>query len=158
MEDKSITCSKKLHEKIDAIIYCQECDIYMCNKCKQSHSDLFESHHLHNLDKNKNDIFTGLCKDALHHVEFEYFCKTHNILCCAKCISKFQNNGSGKHGNCDICLIDDIKNEKKEKLNENLKILEDLSNNLNQSIDELKNMFEKINKDKENLQIKIQKD
>lgn len=36
MEDKSITCSKKLHEKIDAIIYCQECDIYMCNKCKQS--------------------------------------------------------------------------------------------------------------------------
>ena len=53
MEDKSITCSKKLHEKIDAIIYCQECDIYMCNKCKQSHSDLFESHHLHNLDKNK---------------------------------------------------------------------------------------------------------
>ena len=157
MEDKSITCSKKLHEKIDAIIYCQECDIYMCNKCKQSHSDLFESHHLHNLDKNKNDIFTGLCKDAQHHVEFEYFCKTHNILCCAKCISKFQNNGSGKHGNCDICLIDDIKNEKKEKLIENLKILEDLSNNLNQSIDELKNMFEKINKDKENLQIKIQK-
>ena len=64
MEDKSITCSKKLHEKIDAIIYCQECDIYMCNKCKQSHSDLFESYHLHNLDKNKNDIFTGLCKDA----------------------------------------------------------------------------------------------
>ena len=157
MESKSITCSKKLHEKIDAIIYCQECNIYMCNKCKQSHSDLFESHHLHNLNKNINDIFTGLCKDAQHHVDFEYFCKTHNILCCAKCISKFQKNGSGKHGNCDICLIDDIKNEKKEKLNENIKILEDLSNNLNQSIDELKNIFEKINKDKENLQIKIQK-
>ena len=157
MEDKNKTCSKKLHEKIEAIIYCKECNIYMCNKCKQSHFDLFESHHLFNLDKNINDIFTGLCKDANHNVNFEYFCKTHNILCCAKCISKFKNNGNGKHGNCDICIINDIKKEKKEKLNENIKILEELSLNLKQSINELKNMFERINEDKENLKLKIQK-
>ena len=157
MEDKKIICSKKLHEKIEAIIYCQECNIYMCNKCKQSHSDLFESHHLYNLDKNINDIFTGLCKDSNHHVEFEYFCKTHNILCCAKCISKFQSNGSGKHAKCDVCLINDIKNVKKEKSNENIKILEELSNNLNKFIEELKNIFKKINENKENLQLKIQK-
>ena len=157
METKKKTCSKKLHEKIDAIIYCQECNIYMCNKCKQSHSDLFESHHLYNLDININSIFTGICNDAEHHVEFEYFCKTHNIFCCAKCISKFQNNRSGKHAKCDVCLINDIKDEKKEKLNKNIKILEDLSNNLNKSIDELKIIFEKMNKNKEDLQLKIQK-
>ena len=157
METKKKTCSKKLHEKIDAIIYCQECNIYMCNKCKQSHSDLFESHHLYNLDININSIFTGICNDAEHHVEFEYFCKTHNIFCCAKCISKFQNNRSGKHAKCDVCLINDIKDEKKEKLNKNIKILEDLSNNLKQSIDDLKNIFEKMNKNKEDLQLKIQK-
>ena len=157
METKKKTCSKKLHEKVDAIIYCQECNIYMCNKCKQSHSDLFESHHLYNLDININSIFTGFCNETEHHVELEYFCKTHNIFCCAKCISKFQNNGNGKHAKCDVCLIKDIKDEKKEKLNANIKILEDLSNNLNKSIDELKIIFEKMNKNKEDLQLKIQK-
>ena len=55
MEDKNKTCSKKLHEKIEAIIYCQECKIYMCDKCKQLHSDLFDSHNIINLDTKIND-------------------------------------------------------------------------------------------------------
>ena len=123
MEDKTPKCSNKLHENVDAIIYCHKCDIYMCNKCKQLHSDLFQSHILYTLDKDKNLFFTRLCKDLNHNVEFEYFCKNHNILCCAKCISKIKTKKNGKHGNCEICIIDDIKNEKKEKLNENIKIL-----------------------------------
>ena len=55
MEEKNKTCSKKLHEKIMAIIYCQDCKIYMCDKCKQLHSDLFDLHHIINLDKNINN-------------------------------------------------------------------------------------------------------
>ena len=55
MEDKNKTCSKKLHEKIEAIIYCQECKIYMCDKCKQLHSDLFDSHNIINLETKIND-------------------------------------------------------------------------------------------------------
>ena len=38
-----------------AIIYCQDCKIYMCDKCKQLHSDLFDSHHIINLDKKINN-------------------------------------------------------------------------------------------------------
>ena len=157
MEAKVIKCSNKLHENIDAIIYCKNCDIFMCNKCKQMHYDLVQSHQLYNLDKDKKTIFTGFCKDRNHNVELEYFCKTHNILCCAKCISKIKTKNNGKHGNCDICEINDIKEEKKELLNENIKLLEELSVNLKKSIDELKNVLEIINKNKENAIINIQK-
>ena len=157
MEEQAIKCFKDSHEKIDAIIYCQECNIYMCNKCKQSHSDLFGFHNLHNLNENIKDIFTGLCKEKNHSVDLEYYCKTHNKLCCAKCISKFKINGSGTHGNCDVCIIDDIKNEKKNKLNDNIKIMEGFSKNIQESINELKKIFEKSNLDKESLIIKIQK-
>ena len=161
MEVKTKNCSNKLHENVEAIIYCQKCDIYMCNKCKQMHSDLFQSHQLYPLDKDKNAIFTEFftvfCKDSNHNVELEYYCKTHNLLCCAKCISKIKTKNNGKHGNCEVCEIDDIKKEKKEKLNENIKILEELSVNLKKSVEEMKNMFENMNKDKENAIINIQK-
>ena len=156
-EIQKVKCSLKKHQEIEAIIYCQECSIYMCNKCKAIHSDLFENHHLYSLEKNINDIFTGFCKEENHFVELEYFCKTHNQLCCAKCISKFKNKGSGKHGDCEICIIEDIKEEKKEKLNENVKNLEDLSKNIQQSIDELKKLFEKFNLDREEVKLNIQK-
>jgi hypothetical protein len=151
MKNNLIKCSLKKHEENEAIIYCQECKIYMCNKCNKSHSDLFESHHQYPLKKDIKEIFTGFCKEENHYDDLEYYCKTHNLLCCAKCISKFKNKGSGKHGDCEVCLIEDIKEVKKEKLNENLKSLEDLSNNIQQSIDELKKIFEKINLDKEEI-------
>ena len=54
-------------------------------------------------------------------------------------------------------MIKNIKDEKKNKLNENIKYLEDLSIKLEDSIKELKIMFEKINKSKEELKLKIQK-
>ena len=68
-----------------------------------------------------------------------------------KCISKFVQKGSWKHSNCDLCIIEDINDKKKELLNENIKVLEDLFKNLNNSIDNLKKLFLKINEDKENL-------
>ena len=50
-----------------------------------------------------------------------------------------------------------IKNEKKKKLSENIKHLENLSVTIEQSINELKQLFKKINKDKENIKLIIQK-
>lgn len=144
------------HNEIDAVIYCQECNITICNKCKQHHSELFKSHSVNILDKEFTNIISKYCRDEHHNVEFEYFCKNHNQLCCAKCISKFVQKGNGKHSKCDTCLLEDIKDKKKEILDENIKVLEDLSNNLNNSINELKKVFSKINDDKENLKKYIQ--
>ena len=31
-------CSAKKHADVNAISYCEECNIYMCNKCMNYHS------------------------------------------------------------------------------------------------------------------------
>ena len=35
------------HKEITAILYCQQCKIYMCNKCLNLHKGLFKNHQLH---------------------------------------------------------------------------------------------------------------
>ena len=157
MENKNKKCSSKEHEEIDAIYYCQKCQVYMCNKCENFHSKLFQSHQSYNIDKNINDIFTGFCKEKKHSIILEYFCKTHNQLCCAACISKIKGKGNGLHKDCDVCFIEDIKEIKKNKLKSNIKLLEDLSNRLEDSIKQIKIIYEKINENKEELKLKIQK-
>ena len=149
-------CSSKEHQEIDAIFYCQICRIYMCNKCENIHKKLFFNHSQYNLKENNNEIFTGICKEKNHLNDLEYYCKNHNILCCAACISKIKGKGNGQHSDCDICFIENISNEKKNKLKDNIKILENLSNSLNQTIIDLKNILEKNEKEKENIKTMIQ--
>ena len=159
MENDSFKCSLEKHKEVDAISYCQECKIYMCEKCVNLHSELFTNHHhfkINNEDERK-EIFTGLCKEKNHSIELEYYCKTHNILCCSKCISKIKEKGNGEHRDCDICFIDDFENERKAKFNENINNLEKLLGTLEQSINVLKDIKEKINDKKEELKVKIQK-
>ena len=129
----------------------------MCNKCEKIHSKMCKHHHWYNLEQNLNDIFTGFCKETNHLEKLEYFCKDHNILCCASCIAKIKGKGKGEHKDCNICFIEDIKDEKKSKLNDNIKSLENLSKTLNESINKLKEIIEIINKNKEELKLKVQK-
>ena len=149
-------CTLNDHNEIEAIIYCQECKIYMCNKCEKVHSGLCKSHHSFNLDKNLDDIFTGLCKEKNHSMNLDYFCKSHNKLCCAACIASIKGKGNGYHKDCEICFIKKIKKTKKEKLLENIKYLEDISKELEKSIIKLKSIFEKINENKEKIKKEIQ--
>ena len=157
MEKKK--CSLKKHSEIDAVNYCQECKKYLCNKCQNFHSELFEDHHLYNLDKNLKFIFTGFCQEQGHNkYELEIFCKTHNKLCCLACIYKLDDKkGYGQHKNCDICNINNIKDEKKNNLKKNINNLENLLNGLENSIKEIKILFDKMNENKEELKLKIQK-
>ena len=73
------------------------------------------------------------------------------------CIAKIKGEGNGQHTDCNVCFIKEIKDEKKNKLKENIKNLENLSETFQQSIKELKELFEKINENKEELKLKIQK-
>ena len=158
MENQIKKCSSKKHsEEIDAISYCQECKRSFCNKCQNYHSEIFEEHKLSNLNNDLNDIFIDLCKQKNHNYKFEFFCKTHNILCCSICISKLKDEYHGQHTDCDVCFIKDIKDSKKNKLKENINNLEDLSNKFENSFNELKKVFEKINEEKEELKLKVQK-
>ena len=130
METKNQKCSSKEHEKIDAKIYCRKCEIYMCSKCESIHSNLCQNHQIFTLEKNNDELFTGFCKEENHNIELEYYCKNHNQLCCAACIAKIQKKKNGIHKDCDVCLIEEIKDEKKKKLKENIKLLNELSQSL----------------------------
>jgi len=146
--------TKKL---IDAINYCAECKRYMCNKCINYHNNGFlKNHLLYDINKNLEDIFTGFCKEENHNIKLEYLCKTHNKLCCGLCVCKIKDEIYGQHKDCDVCKIKDIKDEKKNKLGENIKFLEELSKNLQITIKELKKVLEEVNKNKEELKLKIQ--
>ena len=120
------------------------------------HQGLFENHHQNNINKNFQEIFNE-CKEKNHPNKLEYYCKDHNQLCCASCITKIEGKGNGQHKNCDIIFIENIKEEKRSKLKENLTILENLSKNFENSANEIKFMFEKINQTKEELKLNIQK-
>ena len=116
---------------------------------------LFKNHHPYKLNK-EEEIFTGFCKEKNHPNKLEYFCKEHNQLCCAACLCKLKENGDGKHKDCDVCNIKSIKDEKKNKLKENIKNLEDLENEFNENMKKLKDIFQIIEKDKEDLKLKVQ--
>ena len=149
-------CSSKEHEKVDANTYCQDCKIYMCNKCLNFHSNLFKDHKTYNLEKNIEEIFFGLCQENNHFIKLEYFCKTHNKLCCSSCIAKVKREGNCQHTDCDVCTIEDIKETKKNQLKENIKILEDLYSFFEQAINQLNEIIKNIDKNKEEVKQKIQ--
>ncbi len=149
-------CSIKGHQEINAIKYCPECKLYLCNKCLEHHSKILEIHKIIDLNKDdKEDTFTGFCSIKNHKNELEYFCKDHNELICVECISKINTRGYGQHKDCNICDINDIINEKKNNLNNNIKELENLSEKITESIKELKIIFEEINKNKENIKLEV---
>ena len=154
--DKQKKCSLEKHKDINAIIYCPECRIFLCNKCENHHSPLFENHHPFQLNKDE-DIFIGYCQEENHPNKLTYFCKDHNQLCCAACIAKISKKGDGQHKDCNIACVEDIKEEKKNKLIENIKCLEELENKFNGEMKELKEIFKKIEKGKEELKLEVQK-
>ena len=157
MEKNSQKCSSIEHEEKDAISFCFECKVYMCNKCESFHSKLCKHHHWFNLGKNINETFTGFCTEENHMEKLEYFCKSHNKLCCGFCITKIKGKEKGQHKDCDVCFIEEIKEEKKNKFNDNLTNLENLSEILDEKINQLKLIIAKINESKEELKLKIKK-
>ena len=158
MENNKKYCFLPEHSKNEAILFCFGCKIFMCNKCEKQYSERCKNHSIIKFDNNnQKDTFIGYCLEKNHLKELNYYCKQHNILCCAQCITKIKDEENGQHSNCDICSIKDVEKEKHDKLKENIQKLENMSNNLKDKINELKNIFEKINENKENLKLKIQK-
>ena len=142
-------CSLEDHKANEAISVFKNCAIFMCNKCEKHHSELFKNHYQYKLDKENAEIFTGLCQ--IHSYELRFYFKSHNKLCCAECITKIKTKKGGQHLDCNVCEIEDIENDKKSKLKENIKYLEELSINLQESINEFNIIFAKIEKDKDEL-------
>ena len=156
-DNKSNNCSSKNHKEKEAKIFCIECKINMCNTCEKYHSELFSNHHIYNIDSKAGNTFTGYCQEKNHNIKLQYYCKDHNTLCCAACLCKIKNFGNGIHNACKVCSIYKIKNEKKNKLLDNIKYLENYSKSLKDLINDLKNLYETITLKKEKLKEEIQK-
>ena len=73
------------------------------------------------------------------------------------CISKIKDDENGQHNECDVYLLTDIKTEKENKFKEDFNKLENIYKSLEITIIQLKELYEQINKSKEELMLKIQK-
>ena len=153
--DDTKKCSFKEHVDKEATYYCYKCKVYLCDECNDYHEGLFENHKIYSLDEIDNEAFTGLCKENNHNIKLEYYCKTHNKLCCGLCICKIKGNGNGEHNDCDIYLIKDIKEEKKCKIKDNIKELEKFSDELEESIKNIKVNPEEVKENKDKLKSEI---
>ena len=156
MDEKTNKCELEEHKEIDAIIFCQVCRVYMCNKCQNLHSKLFPNHQNIELNKKSTEIFIELCPEK-NHTLLNYYCATHNILCCAACLSIVTDQNFGKHAYCDIYRLNETVDYKKKCFDEKIKTMKYFSENIESQIFELKKLYEKINEDKNKLIEKIQK-
>lgn len=157
MDTDKPKCSSIDHIKIDAIIFCNICKVFLCNKCETFHSKIFQNHSVQDLKKGKNNFFYDICPEKNHLKNLKYFCKTHNKLVCVACISKIKDQENGQHKDCEVCLLNDIKSDKEKKFNENYNKLEEISKTLEQTRKQLKSLYEEINKQKEEIILNIQK-
>ena len=105
MKKQGHKCASIKHGDIEANNYCLECKIYLCNKCQNFHSEILQNHHTYNLNEDINEIFTGICKEKDHFDNLNFYCKSHNQLCCGICISKIKGNGYGQHKDCEVCFV-----------------------------------------------------
>ena len=146
-------CSFEEHKDIDAISYCSKCDIYVCEKCKDYHNNLINRNHNQIFNKENNEI----CLEKNHQEKLEYFCRTHNKLCCRACVTKIKGLGNGQHSECDICFVKDITDERKNLLNQNIIYLKNNRTSFDSLINKLKQTYKEISDKKEKLKIRIQK-
>ena len=74
MENSKKKCSLKEHMEVDAIYFCQECRIYICNKCDQFHSSWYKNHHKFNLNKDLMYLL-GFAKKKIIQLNLDIFVK-----------------------------------------------------------------------------------
>ena len=157
MESNNKKCSSEQHSDKEAVIYCKNCSIYMCKRCESHHSELFKYHNIVSLDKMNSELFDNNCKEKNHSCPIKYFCKTHKTLCCALCISKIKTEYDGKHADCDIDLIDKIKEKIQNEFKDKINNLEKNNKTLSDILIEMENIIDKFKEQKEKIKLKIMK-
>ena len=157
--DNKYKCSTNEHLEKNAFIFCKDCKHYFCDECQNFHSKIFSNHDIIFLNEEEDeDIFTGICYEHDHLNKLEYFCKTHNKLCCAKCITKIKDENNGQHKECDINSLKETKIEKEKKFKENYDNFEEIKKSLGDISDKINIFQEKNNKRKEDLILEIKKE
>ena len=143
MEKSIKKCYLKSHSNKKAVKYCPNCKKYLCEICVASHNKCDRKHELLPEDKEMNLKTKGICTESNHPNKLNYYCITHNNLCCAACLCKIKEKGDGQHTECNVCHIGKIKDEKKKILFNNINILKDFSQNIKKKLKLIKKIYEK---------------
>ena len=150
--DKSIKkCYNKAHANKKAVKCCLGCNKYLCELCAENHFKCDRKHELYSLDSEQNLNFTGTCNEKNHPNKLDYYCSTHNNLCCAACLCKIKEKGDGQHNECNACYIGEIKDEKKKLLSNNINTLKDLSQKSKKWLKEIKKIYDKTKPKKDEI-------
>ena len=155
MEKSIKKCQSKSHAPKKAVKYCLNCNKYLCEICAASHNKSDRKHELFSIEKEMKLNIAGTCTEPNHPNKLNYYCLTHNNLCCAACLCKIKEIGDGQHTECNACFIGKIKDKKKKKLYDNLNFLEDFSQNIKKVLKAIKKIYEKTKPKKEELKLNI---
>lgn len=130
---------------LNYIEYCLDCKIWLCSKCKESHSDLFTNHHLSNEEPPNKDT----CK--FHPNCFlDRFCKDCNQLICHLCLLEGNNHflhSSLSFDDLKKKIIANVDNMKFDNFDDLNKFIQDIDNKYKNKYDNVVNNFNnEINK------------
>ena len=69
-------CSSLNHKEINSLLYCEECKIYMCNKCDKFHSELFQNHNTIKIEKGNENYFLDFVKKKIIKLNCNIFVRS----------------------------------------------------------------------------------
>lgn len=160
-ENSENKCSNQEHKDLPAEFYCPQCKIYMCKTCASFHNNMFSSHNPTPIEPSRPEEsleFSGLCPLPKHHyAPFDYYCLSHQELCCSACISKINTIGHGNHKDCEVILLREIENKKKNELPNNINELKNLQKKIEELIDEINKLKIEVNNNKEEVKKEVQR-
>ncbi|KAK3595639.1 hypothetical protein CHS0354_009605 [Potamilus streckersoni] len=87
-----------------SVAYCVTCSEYLCNICYNCHKSFKMSMdhsitvHSESAQQNRNSSQVDMYHCYIHGKQYEYFCSSHNELCCSDCAIK-------DHRKCDELLF-----------------------------------------------------
>ena len=98
-----ITCSNSGHSSTPAKVYCLVCSLFFCEECETHHTFMFPSHASSVCTdlESFREVQGGKCGCHPDYM-LDYLCRTHDVLCCAKC----KLNQDGLHTKCNVVPID----------------------------------------------------
>ncbi|XP_071146781.1 uncharacterized protein [Mytilus edulis] len=139
-------CQKK-HISKAAEEYCPECEEAFCTDCKDHHklAKASKSHQAILIDEYNNlpPFIREIKQQCDEHGDiFDFFCPTHNELCCKRCITT-------THKECNECIVieDFVKFSKSSTtIDEYEKTLKDVEGNIQTAIDDRKYNLEQFEK------------
>ncbi|XP_071144800.1 E3 ubiquitin-protein ligase TRIM39-like [Mytilus edulis] len=124
--------------------YCPVCEEALCSDCKDHHNlaKATKNHQVISIaEYNKLPAFIREIKQHCdkHGDRFEFFCPTHNELCCKRCITT-------THNECKECKVIEDFVESSAAIDEYEQTLKDVEENIQTAIADRKNNVEEFEK------------